>query len=140
MIKELTTENQWREAFPLVKQLRTHLHEDEYVSLVQSAVNEHHYRIFGVWDGDVLKGVVGFMPMTTLYYGSFIWICDLVTDENARSKGYGKGLLNFVEVYAKEHGFTKVALSSGLQRQDAHRFYEEKSSYDRVSYVFKKDL
>ena len=127
-------------SFSFSKQLRSHLREDEYVSLIQSAVNDHHYRIFGVLDGDALKGVVGFMPMTTLYYGSFIWICDLVTDENARSKGYGKRLLNFVEVYAKEHGVTKVALSSGLQRQDAHRFYEEKSSYDRVSYVFKKDL
>ncbi|TFB12835.1 GNAT family N-acetyltransferase, partial [Filobacillus milosensis] len=32
------------------------------------------------------------------------------------------------------------ALSSGLQRTDAHRFYEDRMDYDKVSYVFKSSL
>lgn len=140
MIKECTTKNQLRETYPLMKQLRTHLSEEDYISLVESAMKENHYRVFGVWNDNNLMGVAGFMPMTTLYYGRFIWICDLVTDQSARSKGYGSQLLRYIETYAKENGYEKVALSSGLQRHDAHRFYENKGSYDRVSYVFKKDL
>ncbi|WP_306462123.1 GNAT family N-acetyltransferase [Jeotgalibacillus sp. S-D1] len=140
MIRECTTQEQWKEAFPLMKQLRTHLNEEEFLTLVELAVNENHYRLFGVWTNNMLAGVVGFMPMTTLYYGRYIWICDLVTDSSLRSRGYGIKLLKFVENYAKEHDISKVALSSGLQRKEAHRFYEEKGHYDRVSFVFKKDL
>ncbi|PPA70672.1 GNAT family N-acetyltransferase [Jeotgalibacillus proteolyticus] len=138
-IKEVIPE-QWKDVYPLMKQLRTHVSEEEFISLTQAAKTEHQYKLVGVWENNEVKGLVGFMPMTTLYYGRFIWICDLVTDENERSKGFGKELLSFVEGYAASHGFSKVALSSGLNRQDAHRFYEEKGAYDRASFVFKKDL
>ncbi len=30
-----------------------------------------------------------------------------------------------------------MALSTGLQRTDAHRFYEEKTGAERASYVYK---
>ncbi|WP_336619002.1 GNAT family N-acetyltransferase [Jeotgalibacillus sp. ET6] len=139
MIAEIT-KPQWKEAYPLMSQLRTHLSEDEYLTIMEETVKENQYRLFGVWENKELKALVGFMPMTTLYYGRFIWVCELVTDHRERSRGYGIILLDFVEQYAKDHDFQKVALSSGLQRQDAHRFYEEKGTYDKVSYVFKKDL
>lgn len=32
----------------------------------------------------------------TLYYDSFVWVCDLVTGERIRLKGYGEKLLSFV--------------------------------------------
>jgi GNAT superfamily N-acetyltransferase len=80
------------------------------------------------------------MPMITLYYGRFIWVCDLVTLPEERSKGYGEKLLTYVHQYAVENGYNIVSLSSGLQRVDAHRFYEEKMRYNKVSYVFLKKL
>lgn len=78
--------------------------------------------------------------MITLYYGRFVWVCDLVSDANVRSKGYGDKLLTYVQNWAKENHYESVALSSGLQRTDAHRFYEKKMGYDKVSFVFKKNL
>ena len=42
-----------------------------------------------------------------------------------RSKGYGKQLLLFVETVANENNAACIALESGLQRLEAHRFYEE---------------
>lgn len=78
--------------------------------------------------------------MITLYYGRFVWVCDLVTIKNKRSNGYGEKLLSYVNNWAKENGYDSVALSSGLKRTDAHRFYEEKMGYDKVSYVFKKPM
>ncbi|HWO98810.1 MAG TPA: GNAT family N-acetyltransferase, partial [Bacillus sp. (in: firmicutes)] len=75
-----------------------------------------------------------------LYYGRFVWVCDLVTDSDKRSKGYGEKLLTYVHEWAKENNYESVALSSGLQRTDAHRFYEDKMKYDKVSYVFKASL
>jgi len=139
-IKELTTEQAWREAYEVMRQLRTYLDESSYVELVKEAVEVDRYHLAALYDGRKMAAVVGFKPMTTLYYGRFVWVCDLVTDEYSRSKGYGEQLLNFVHQWAEQHNFSSVALSSGLQRQDAHRFYQKRMGYSKVSYVFKKEL
>ena len=140
MIKEMRTKEQWREAFQVMQELRQHLDEKTYLDLVEEAHQKDMYRLFALYDGDELVAVTGFKPMITLYYGRFVWVCDLVTSEEHRSKGYGEKLLTFVENWAVENGYQSVALSSGIQKKEAHRFYKEKMSYDQVSYVFKKGL
>lgn len=139
-IKELTTENDLTDAFPVMKQLRTHLDLKKYLKLIEEARVIHDYKIHALYDDDEIVAVIGHMPMTTLYYGRFIWICDFVTDDSKRSKGHGKELLSFVEEQAEADGYECVALSSGLEREDAHRFYEEKMNYDKKSFVFKLGL
>ncbi|MBS4193569.1 GNAT family N-acetyltransferase [Lederbergia citri] len=124
-----------------MKHLRTHLNEDTYLKLVLEAIEKENYRLAAYIDNTgKMVAVVGFMPMITLYYGEYIWVSDLVTAPDERSKGYGDELLSYVHDCAKAQGYDKVALSSGLQRVDAHRFYEEKMKYDKVSYVFLKNL
>ena len=140
IIKELESTGDLLAAFPVMKQLRTHLDEIAYLELVKEAKEKDSYRILALQDGNEIISVIGFKPMITLYYGRFVWVCDLVTDQNRRSGGYGQKLLDYVHGWAKENSYTSVALSSGLQREDAHRFYEEKMEYDRVSYVFRKVL
>lgn len=139
-IAELDTEEKIRRAFPVMHQLRTHLTETDYVELVEEARETDNYVIYALYDDSRIVAVVGFKPMTTLYYGRFVWVCDLVTDSNSRSKGYGEKLLSFVHDWAKQNGYTSVALSSGLSREAAHSFYEDRMNYDKVSYVFKKNL
>lgn len=136
-IKELQSHDEIMSAFSVIKQLRTHLDEDSYLELVVEAQEKEGYKMFALLYEGKIVAVIGFQPMITLYYGRFIWICDLVTDANSRSKGYGEQLLSYVHKWAKENQFESIALSSGLQRTDAHRFYEEKMGYDKVSYVFK---
>lgn len=139
-IKQLQSHDEIMSAFSVIKQLRTHLDEDSYLELVIEAQEKEGYKMFALLHEGKIVAVIGFQPMITLYYGRFIWICDLVTDANSRSKGYGEQLLSYVHKWAKENQFESVALSSGLQRTDAHRFYEEKMGYDKVSYVFKAGL
>ncbi|MFD0828921.1 GNAT family N-acetyltransferase [Neobacillus sp. M.A.Huq-85] len=139
-IRILKKPQEWKEAFPIMKQLRTHLNEASFLQLVQEAVEKEGYQLAALYEDESVVAVTGFMPMITLYNGRSIWVCDLVADEEKRSKGYGKKLLNFVHQWAKENGFGIVSLSSGLQRGDAHRFYEDKMEYDKVSYVFLKRL
>lgn len=140
LIKELTNEKEWKEAFLVMKQLRTHLDEASFLQLVQEAAQKEGYKIAALYEKETIVAVTGFMPMITLYNGRFIWVCDLVTDADNRSKGYGEALLNFVHDWAKKNGYGVVSLSSGLQRVDAHRFYEHKMEYDKTSYVFLKRL
>ncbi|WP_340372133.1 GNAT family N-acetyltransferase [Peribacillus sp. FSL E2-0218] len=139
-IKELKLRNEIIEAFPIMKQLRTHLDEGTYLELVMEAQEVDRYKMLALFDDEKIVAVTGFKAMTTLYYGRFVWVCDLVTDINIRSKGYGEKLLTYVHEWAKENKYESVALSSGLQRTDAHRFYEDKMNYDKVSYVFKTPL
>ncbi|MCR6098041.1 GNAT family N-acetyltransferase [Salipaludibacillus agaradhaerens] len=137
---EMTTCDDIIKTFPIMKQLRTHLDRDTYVALVEEAMADDQYRLVALFDNDKMVAVVGFKPMITLYYGRFVWVCDLVTDNASRSNGYGEKLLTYVEEWARAHSYEKVALSSGLQRTEAHRFYEKKMGYDKASYVFKKEL
>lgn len=139
-IKELQSKNEIMAAFPVMKQLRTHLDEETYLELVIEAKAKDRYKLFALIDEGKIVAVTGFKPMITLYYGRFVWVCDLVTDANKRSKGYGEKLLEYVHEWSKENHYNSVALSSGLQRADAHRFYEQKMDYDKVSYVFKANL
>jgi GNAT superfamily N-acetyltransferase len=140
LIKEMKSETEWKEAFVVMKQLRTHLDEVNYLQLVQEAIQKEGYKLVALYDNEKIVAVTGFMPMITLYNGRFIWVCDLVTDSDSRSKGYGEVLLSYVQSWSKENGYDLVSLSSGLQRGDAHRFYENKMEYDKVSYVFLKKL
>lgn len=140
LIKEMKTKEQWLDAYQIMKELRSHLDEKEYLALVEEAQRKDMYRLFALYEGNEIVAVTGFKPMITLYYGRFVWVCDLVTSEQHRSKGHGEKLLSFVEGWAIENGYGTVALSSGIAKAEAHRFYQEKMAYDQVSYVFKKVL
>ena len=139
-IEVLQSENEIMRAFPVMKQLRTHLDEKAFLGLVLEAKAKDRYNLVALIDDGEIVAVVGFKPMITLYYGRFVWVCDLVTDAKRRLKGYGEKLLQYVHGWAKEYNYESIALSSGLQKTDAHRFYEEKMNYDKVSYVFKTSL
>lgn len=139
-IKVLKTEDEWKTAFPVMKQLRTKLDMSAYLELVLESVQKEGYRLIALFNQKEIVALCGFMPMITLYNGRFIWVCELITDRNHRSKGYGKALLDYVHQWAIENDYPLVSLSSGLQRIDAHRFYEEKMEYDKVSYVYLKKI
>lgn len=126
-------------AYPIVNQLRTHLSLEEYVDLVK-IMKPQGYQIICLYENGEIVSYAGIAILTNLYYGEHIWVYELVTDEAKRSKGYGKLLLSHIEKYAKDNSLNCVALSSGLQKEEAHRFYENAMDYDKASYVFKKNL
>lgn len=138
-IRELASEEDWRLAFPVMRQLRSHLDEDRYLEyLYQMTANG--YRLFGLFSNGDLAVLAGVQIMVNMYYGRHLWVFELVTDAAHRSKGYGTELFEFLKDWAVAHGCEKIALSSGLHRADAHRFYEDAVDMDRASYVFTADL
>lgn len=138
-IRELVTEDEWRSAFPVMNQLRTHLDEETYLDYLRQMTADG-YRLFArVVDGDIVA-LAGVQIQVNMYYGYYVWVCELVTDDEHRSEGHGLALLTFVEEWAEEQGCDLVALSSGVQRTDAHRFYEDRAGMERASYVYKQPL
>jgi GNAT superfamily N-acetyltransferase len=133
------SEDQFRRAFGVMHELRTHLDEDGYMELLAEMIPQG-YELYGIEDGGEIRALAGIAERTNFYYGRYIWVFDLITSESARSQGYGEKLLSYIEDLGRERDCDVVALSSGVQRVDAHRFYEDRMTYDRVSYTFRKTL
>ena len=137
-VEELTTEAEWRAAFPVLGQLRDHLTEGEYLTRLRE-MREDGYRLFALVDDEIVA-VVGVTIRTNFYNGRYLFVCDLVTRADRRSEGHGSQLMEFVAEWARESGCEAMTLESGLWRDDAHRFYEERLDMDRYCYSFKKEF
>jgi GNAT superfamily N-acetyltransferase len=123
MIRKMTTDSELKETFPVMKQLRTHLNEDQYLTMVNRQRHTDNYEVAAVIeDGDV-KCVAGYRVSECLAYGRFLYVDDLVTGENSRSKNYGKQMMDWLVDEAKRLGCSQLHLDSGVQRHSAHRFY-----------------
>ncbi|MEI4771458.1 GNAT family N-acetyltransferase [Psychrobacillus sp. FJAT-51614] len=138
-IQELTNKEQWLEGFPVMKQLRTELTEDTYLELFKE-MKKDGYMMYALYENNQIVSLAGFSWRTNFYSKRHIFIYDLVTDHAHRSFGYGEKLLNFIHTWAKENGAEYVALESGVQRENAHRFYEDKFDYEKWCYSFRKSL
>ncbi|MET3292653.1 UNVERIFIED_CONTAM: GNAT superfamily N-acetyltransferase [Brevibacillus sp. OAP136] len=138
-IKLLTEQQELREAFPVMKELRTHLTEDSYLELLDT-MKRDGYRLYALYADEQITALAGVAIRTNFYYKKHVFVYDLITRAQDRSKGYGELLLGHVHELAKQDGCEIVALESGLHRTDAHRFYETKMGYERFCYSFKKML
>ena len=138
-IRELDTRDEWRDAFPVMKQLRTHLDEGAYLQYLDE-MTANGYRLFGLFSEGELAALAGVGIETNMYYGRHLWVYELVTDSAHRSKGFGERLVRYLREWAEKRGCEKLALSSGLQRTDAHRFYEDRIGMEKASYVFTLEL
>lgn len=138
-IKHYETKDELRKGFTVLKQLRTHLNENSFLALYHQ-MKQEGYKLIGIEEDGKTVAVTGIIILTNLYNGKHVFVYDLVTDESNRSKGYGEQLLNYVHEYGKQNGCGQVVLESGLQRINAHRFYEEKMKYDKRSFAFSKEI
>jgi len=138
-ILELTNQNQFLEAFPILNQLRTDLTEVSYLELL-TQMKQNGYKLFALYREQSIIVVAGISLQVNFYNKKYVFVYDLITDAAHRSQGYGYRLLSYIDEWAKSNGAQFVALESGIQRIDAHRFYEEKLNYDKWCYSFRKLL
>jgi len=138
-ITELTTIKQWVQAFPVMKQLRTDITEHTYLNLLNE-MRKEGYRLFAFSINEQIVSLAGFCIRTNFYNKRHVYIYDLITDSSHRSRGYGENLLIYIHQWSLENGAEIVALESGVQRTEAHRFYEEKFDYDKWCFSFRRIL
>ena len=74
-------------------------------------------------DGPVVAGVAVYRVYENTFQGRQLYVDDLVTDEKQRSSGVGRALLSYLEQKARAADLENLALDSGTQRQQAHKFY-----------------
>lgn len=125
-------------AYEVVSQLRTTLTYDEFEDLIYE-MRKSEYKMIGIIDKKMLITYAGVAIQTNLYHKKHLYIFDLVTDEKHRSEKYGAMMLEYLNDYAKMGMCENIVLSSGFQREDAHRFYE-KNGFSKKSFVFLKSV
>ncbi len=136
-VSELMSEEEIQQAFAILRDFRGHLSEAAYLELVED-MSKQGYRMFGLRDSGRLVSVAGVRIISNFRWGRHLWVYDLVTGAADRSKGYGGELLGWLEEFAARNGCSLVALSSDISKSETHRFFEERMSYKRLSYVFSK--
>lgn len=109
--------------YSVMRELRPHVAEDQFLARVRNQ-EKSGYRLAFVQEGDAWVAVAGFRVTENLAWGRFLYLDDLVTLSRHRSKGYGARLLSWVKDYAAREGCLQLHLDSGMQRVEAHRFYE----------------
>lgn len=108
--------------YPVMAELRPHVSESEFLSRVRRQMEIAGYRMACAIDGDV-KAVGGFRISECLAWGRFMYVDDLVSKSDDRSKGYGGALFDWLVEYARKNDCDQFHLDSGVHRFRAHRFY-----------------
>ena len=113
----------------VVKELRPHLRQEQYLQQVRDMMEEG-FRMIYIPAPNVspekAAAFAGYRNSHKLFNGKTIYIDDLSTLPEYRGRGYGGQLLDFIFQLARESGKTAVTLDSGYQRNDAHRLYLSK--------------
>jgi len=131
-LKELYT------AYDVLKQLRINLSYKEFEDLIYD-MRDMNYKMIGIFDDGELITYAGVNVQTNLYHKRHLFVFDLVTDEKYRGKKYGKMMLEYLHDYAKMGMCENIVLSSGLEKVDAHKFYENQG-YSKKSFVYLKSV
>ena len=121
-IKLVQTDDEIADCFPAMKQLRTELAEDAFVSTVRGLMTDG-FRLASLRAENQVACVAGFRISSNLVLGKHLYVEDLSTLEAARSRGYGAQMMAWLRSLAKAEGCTVLHLDSGVQRYRAHKFY-----------------
>lgn len=131
-LKELIT------VYEVLSQLRSDLTYDEFEDLIYE-MRYMEYKMIGIMQEKKLITYAGVAILTNLYHKRHLFVFDFVTDEKHRGKKYGTMMLEYLQDYAKMGMCENIVLSSGFQREDAHRFYE-KNGFSKKSFMFLKSI
>lgn len=94
----------------------------EYTAKMQRVFSGGGRMLVAIRSDEVL-GVAVWRVTENTFDGMRFYVDDLVTGEAARSRGIGKAMLDGLRERARALACDSFALDSGVQRQQAHKFY-----------------
>ena len=114
-------------AYPAMQALRPHFEDESvFVARVDEVQRGEGYRLAGVFEEPQhAVAVAGFRVGHMLAWGRFLYVDDLSTLAEARRRGHGRRLLEWLAEEAQRLGCDQLHLDSGVgpDRSDAHRLY-----------------
>jgi GNAT superfamily N-acetyltransferase len=115
-------------AFLAMQALRTDLEDEQsFVQRVDEIQRPEGYRLLGAFEEGAPEAaaVAGFRTGHNLAWGRYLYVDDLSTLPEARRRGHGRALLEWLLEEGRRLGCDQLHLDSGvgLDRADAHRLY-----------------
>ncbi|HEX3868062.1 MAG TPA: GNAT family N-acetyltransferase [Gemmatimonadaceae bacterium] len=90
-------------------------------------------------DGRVVGLETVHLRITLNHAAPLAQITLLVVDEACRGQGVGQRLVGAAEHWAREHGCSRIVVTTALDRAGAHRFYE-RAGYSHTGRRYLKDF
>ena len=122
MPKIAETDYEIERCYAVIAELRPDLEQSEFLPRVRQMASEG-YRLAYLEDGPDVVAVAGYRISTNFWLGRHMYVDDLVTAGQARSRGHGEALLQWLCDEARRAGCNTLDLDSGTQRARAHKFY-----------------
>lgn len=122
IVKELKTLEEMFAVFDVLAHMYPNMSRPEYEAILPERV-ETGYRMLGVFDGEKCICSAGFWISYRFYCGKFIQLDNMVTLPDARSKGVGKLVVDFIKNTGKSDGCKKVLVDTYVENFSAHRFF-----------------
>jgi GNAT superfamily N-acetyltransferase len=119
--------------YPVMAELRPQIPRAEFLPFVKRLQTTNNFKL-AFLDENGIKAVAGYRVSEWLAGGKYLEIEDLVTAADARSKGYGGELFDWLVAEASRAGCRQVRLVSNVRRVDAHRFYLRKGMAQEAHY------
>lgn len=107
----------------LGKQLNPKLSEEELQEYLLQMFAFDNYICFGVYQDGQLVGVSSGWTTIRFYSGKQLEVDNVIIDEVHQSKGLGKLFFEFIEDWAKKHGYKTIELNTYVQNSKSHKFY-----------------
>jgi GNAT superfamily N-acetyltransferase len=120
-VRELTTDAQITDAFPLMHELRERLLAETFLDDVRRQQAEG-YHLYGLFVDGTLVSLAGVRRTHTLARGEHLFVDDLVTAKAYQRNGFGRELLREIARGAFLQAVPRIYLDS---RAAAKGFYEK---------------
>lgn len=124
-IKIAETDEEIKDCYAVMSQLRPHLSLENFVAQVKRQIENSNFQLVYLSENEI-KAVAGIRIAEWLARGKSLEIEDLVSKENERSKGFGSEIFDWILNHAKRENCVEVRLVSGVTRFRAHKFYLKK--------------
>jgi len=115
------TDSEIENCFDVMLELRPHLLKDKFLSAVRD-MQTQGFRLAYIEDQQAVVAVAGYRITTTLFMGKNLYVDDLITTQESRSKGYGEEMVSWLRDIAKNNDCNFIHLDSGTHRSQAHKF------------------
>ena len=130
---------EFEQILPLIQNLMGHQFSDEILAQRFAEMFDQNYECFGIYLDGKQVGIFGLWFMTRHYAGRSCEPDHIYIDENYRSMGIGKKLINFIHEYARDRGCETSELNSYVSNYRSHKFYLNEG-YEIKAYHFLKKL
>lgn len=137
-IREIYEETAFFANFRLLNQLYTDITEQQYQQRIKEMLPLGYRQVVIEKEGQIVA-LCGFHRASHLSSGPYLYVDDLVTEENARGKAYGKGLLAWLLEEARRLGCGYIFLDAFVENKPAHRLYL-REGFDIAAFHFIKKL